>query len=386
MQRRILHAKALRWIVAVSLLAVSPTALAQDGAGTEAALRERADIALNQGDHAAAVEALEAMVRGYPASRDEQVFWDLGKICDTYGYDFDKAMAAYRLYAERFPNGRFAVRFRDRLAWLQAHRQDWSAVKSFIAIQSGAASGSPNESLRLATKLAEDNPTATVRPDIAFWLAGQLDKLGRVEEARVWAEDYLASFPANGKNRASHVQALELCSKIAAKQRDFPAAKERLERIASVDPARTAEFQKNLAEVRFQQRAWWGMIASAASSSLLGLGALSARPWRLENFGAAPKRVAALMSIVVLLTAVPYAILRAAGERVPWTFLALSGFGCVGVLLIWLAAPLHKRIGRPAFLAASTLFMLAVVYAAFYLTGTASVLRWLTEEFGRHSG
>ena len=371
-------------LLACLLVLVPAVALAQDAPVTERDLQARADDATRRQDFAAAISVLETIIERFPESKNEQVFWDLGKLCDTYGLDYERAVRGYRTYAVRFSQGRFIKRFQDRLAYLEGHRADWQTLKQFTELRNGREKLSPDEALARAEKLLTEHPETTLKPDIHFWLASQLFKSGNYNRARGYADQYLASFPANGKDRGPHVQALDLCAKIAAKQHDYSTALRRLEEIQAVDPSRAEEFKATADDIRFQRNAWRGFVASIGYGVMALLAALAARPWRSEQFARKPARMLVLAGLTAALTLGPLGLLRSMGERVPPTFWWLAGCGCASVVLLWLAAPCQARIGRKAWIALSFLLVLSFVYASFYVTDMAKVFVWPLEELHRH--
>ena len=365
----------LLWLLPAAAKAQAPAA---------ADLRARADQALRTENYQAAIPALEALVRDFPSSNDEQVFWDLGKICDTYGVDFEKAVTYYRIYLDRFPDGRFATRFRQRLAWLESHRQDWGARKRLTELQAAAGARSPEENIRAAQGLLSEYPRTSLKPDVNYWIAGVTYKAEHYDAARVYADDYLASFPANGKGTVEHVRALDLCVKIAAKQRDFSSALARLDEIAAIAPERVQEFAPVRAQVLFERRAYWVFLASASYFAIALIGLLASRPWRRLGAALRPKRVGLVLALLISCTLLPFGILKLLGERVPNTFWVMGLFGSLSLALIAVAWPAVDRVGRKAFLALTFLLLAATVYMSFYVTDVARLFLWPIEEIQRH--
>jgi hypothetical protein len=347
-------------------------------------LRSRADEALRSNDYPAAIPPLEALVRGFPTSQDEQVFWDLGKICDTYGVDFEKAVTYYRIYLDRFPDGRFATRFRLRLAWLESHRQDWDARKRLTELQAGAAGRTPEENVRAGQALLADDPGTSLAPDVYYWLAVETYKAEQYNAARAYAEDYLATFPANGKDPVERVRAIDLCVKIAIKQRDFAPALARLDELATIAPERVQEFEPLRAQVLFERRAYWVFIASAMYFAIVLIGLVASRPWKRLGAGLRPRRIGMMIAPLLVCTVLPFGILKAIGERVPSTLWVLALSGSLSLILIAAAWPAVDRIGRKAFLALSFLLLAATVYMTFYVTDMAKMFLWPLEEMHRH--
>jgi tetratricopeptide (TPR) repeat protein len=360
------------------LLVLTAVARAQS---TESALQASADDAMSRGDYPAAVVFLEKLVNEHPQSKNEQVFWDLGKLCDSYGLDYQKAAVYYRLYAERFPQGRFKKRFEDRLAWIESHRADWDALKRFTALQAEFRQRPAEQSIAMAEQLLADYPQTTLKPEVHRWLAAELVKLSRWSEARSQLEHYLAS---EGKEKGAHVQALELYAKAARKQRDFATALDKLEQARALDGSRSEELGAAVRQVKFDWRAWRVFLAAAAYSVLAAAAALALRPWRAPGFRLQPRRIALLLALVVVFTAVPFGALHALGEKVPHTFWALTVAGCLIIALFAVSWPLVRRVGKKLWYPLAWLFVIAMVYSAFYVTDMVKVLVWPLEEIQRH--
>jgi tetratricopeptide (TPR) repeat protein len=364
---------AFAWLAAV-LLVTAPLR-AQD-APTEQQLQQKADTALSQNDWRGAVPLLEALITKYPESKNEQPFWDVTKLCDAYGLDHEKAITYYRLYSQRFPGGRFTARFRERLAYLEAHRQDWDALKQLAAIQAEYHKKPPAESLAAAEKLASTPLSPSASAEVSSWLASQLFKIGDLGKARTYAERYVATFPANGKGRQAHAQALQLCSKIAAKQGDYGAAIQRIEQVEAVEPASMARLRDELRDLRFHRRSQWALYACAGYIALVVAGIAASRPWRRRWLGIRPVLTAILCGSVVLLSVVPGAVLSLRGERIPQTFWWLAVAGCASVVLLQVARSALARTGRVLWAVLGMIFVVAMVYSAIYMTDTAKVLDW----------
>ena len=366
----------------VFVLLLPSAAMAQ--ARSEPELRAIADEAVSRGDYAAAVASLELLVRTHPESNNEQVFWDLGKLCDTYGLDYEKAVGYYRLYAERFPQGRFRKRFDDRLAWLDSHRADWDARKRLTVIQSGFSSRPPDESIAMAERLLQDYPQTTLKRDIHGWLAAELFRLKRYAQARSFSDLHVASFSSADNDRTAHVRALDLHAKIALQQRDFSTALDSLQQIGTVDGSRAAEFSHSVERVRFEWRAYRLFVAAAVFALAALVAAAFARPWRAPEFKFSPRLVASLLALVLALTTGPYAVLRLQGYKVPLTFFALAAAGVLILAVFACFWPLASRIGRKVWYPLACLFVLSVVYSAFYVTDMTKVLTWPWDELQRH--
>ncbi|MBI5533997.1 MAG: outer membrane protein assembly factor BamD [Deltaproteobacteria bacterium] len=371
-------------LLACLLVLVPAFAWAQDNLPSERDLQARADDAARRQEYTAAVMFLETMIDRFPESKNEQVFWDLAKFCDTYGLDYEKAVRGYRTYATRFPQGRFIKRFQDRLSYLDSHRSDWPVLKQLTDIRNPREKRPAEESIQLAEKLLADFPNTTLKFDIHFWLAGQLYKLDKQAQARSHLDQAMANLPADGKDRALRLQALDLYAKVAAKQHDYRTALQKLDEIRSIDESRYGEFKATIDDMRFQQRSWWAFVASISILAAAAVGAVAARPWREKGFARKPVRMLAMLGLTTLLTAGPWGLLRAMGERVPTTFWMLAGFGCASVVFLWLTASVQARIGRKKFLALSLLVLVSAVYAAFYVTDMAKVFVWPLEELHRH--
>jgi tetratricopeptide (TPR) repeat protein len=364
---------AVLWLAA-ALLVAAPGRTQE--APSELELQQKADAALSRNDWRGAIPELEVLITKFPASKNEQPFWDLTKLCDVYGLDHEKAITYYRLYAERFPGGRFSVRFKERLAYLESHRQDWGALRELAAIQADFHKRPTAESLVAAEKLASTPLSPSAAAEVCGWLASQFLKTGELDKARLYAERHVATFPDNGKGRTAHVQALQVSSKIAARQRQYGAAIVRLEQIEAVDPSQAGKLASELRDLHFHRGAQRVFYACAGYIVLALAGVAASRPWRRKRFGLQPGLTAALCAAVVSLSAVPGALLVWRGERVPPTFWVLAAAGCSIVVVLQLGTAALARTGRVMWAVLGVIFAAAMIYSSFYVTNTAKVLDW----------
>ncbi|MCP4449452.1 MAG: tetratricopeptide repeat protein [Myxococcales bacterium] len=159
-------------------------------AGQAEVLWNRATGAMASGDDAQAEALLAELERDYPQDilADDALFL-AGKLLEEKLGDPKKARERYRTLLANFPDSRSALAAQRRLARLDEGLgtlgEGASIVSEFQEILRDYPGRNPDESLRLAKQLAENNPDWSQLHTIHLWIAATTRRTGDLRDASI---------------------------------------------------------------------------------------------------------------------------------------------------------------------------------------------------------
>jgi tetratricopeptide (TPR) repeat protein len=348
----------------VALTACATAVLGQTGTPPEAGAATAGN------DAATTASRLEAALGATPD--DERLYQQLSELYDQKALSYDKALDLYQRYLQRFPRGHLLALFKERQLVLQRDRAVWPLLARYRQILQSSFERRAEENVRAVEALLGEAARTPLEPDLLLWLAGALTP-SEPDRALGYVDRYLASLPGSGGGPTERAQGLALRVNLLHGQGRNTQALATLRELKATDPSGWQGLERVLSAKVWATRACW---AAAAVLALLGLLGLLLRPWREPGFAWQSKKLSVLAVGVVVVTLGPMAILRLRGVEAPGTFVALAGFGVLGLLVLKLLAPLAARIGRPAYLGLSLLVVVSGLYLAFFLGGTLGAWEW----------
>ena len=354
------------WCLLAALLAagvVGAQAQAEDGALNEASeLRAR-------GEHRRAAAVLEMIL---PHARNEEVFRVLGEIYEANLLDYGQASGLYRRYLALFPEGRYAIDFRNRLSYLTGHRGEWKAIARYRTILDTYHTRTRAGNLAMMERLLEAYPGSSLTAEIHAWLAWEYYQHGQSRRALAHIRQYIDTFPAGGEAPLDLLGAYQTRASILIAAHRYREAGQTLRQALDrgLDPAL---YKTRVAFLRKERCLWLGLLVSAACLVLALAGAVFARPWKNRDLLRDWPRLALLSGFVWGGVLLPYWIVQWRGYGGYRSFLTLGVVAELDLILIKMLSPLARRMGRPAYLAAAGILTAAGVYLAYYVWDNLSV-------------
>ena len=170
-------------------------------ASSESELFNRANELKIKSDFKTAATLLTELLQRFPNTQNEDVYWELKEIYENKLSDYGSALGVYREYLRRFPQGRFAKDFLERVGYLEKNRKDWEAIRGYNHILETAYTREIPENLKQMKALLAKYPNSSLVPDIHSWLATQYYLSKQYEKALTHVRAYLATFPEEREDR-----------------------------------------------------------------------------------------------------------------------------------------------------------------------------------------
>ena len=280
-------------------------------ASSESELFNRANELKINSDFKTAATLLTELLQRFPNTQNEDVYWELKEIYENKLSDYGSALGVYREYLRRFPQGRFAKDFLERVGFLEKNRKDWEAIRGYNHILETAYTREIPENLKQMKALLAKYPNSSLVPDIHSWLATQYYLSKQYEKALTHVRAYLATFPKNGKTDQEAVTGYKQCAQALMYLHRYDEALEVLKgaykyHLSRIDYARAAD------TINLERREWYGCLVAIICLIGVGIFLIILKPWQSRKFKFEGKKLLWLLWLA-LVTLIPMFIIDKLG-------------------------------------------------------------------------
>lgn len=339
---------------------------AADTKTPEADIYNQAFEASVQKDYQGAVTLLEQLLTLYPQTQNEDAYWKLADIYDNALSEYQKAVPVYQTYLRRFPQGRFANTFQERLAYLGNNQKDWVALGEYQRILSDYYTRSGAENVKILEQFLMKHPDTILTPDIQMLLIREYFNDRKYRQVEVYIKKYLDAFPKSGKPEADKLNAYKTYSDIYRNTHQYRKAVAILQE-GKIDKLIPPLYVEAMSSIKKEYNRWVGLgVAILFIALILGL-MLFVQPWPKLAPLNIKSLIIGIVSIAVF-TLASMAIVAKRGYGVDQTFPVLLCLSSVALIFIQWLAPVARKYNRLMYFIVSFILILAVIYISFYST------------------
>ncbi|MBM7566985.1 tetratricopeptide repeat protein [Paenibacillus sacheonensis] len=357
-------------MIACMVFITSPgTGLAQSSsAGLEQDYGNKANRFIAAKNYEQAALVLEELLAKNPELKNETVYKQLTHIYDDYLFNFQKALSVYKKYLDRFPEGKFAGAFRERVAYLNERRSEWPALRDFGKVRLKEDNIPIKQSLVEVEAILSKNEDALIAPEMHIYLANNYFVSGDYRKASEHAGKYIKSFAKAGMSNTDKALALQLYSDILVKQHHYEKAIQSLDQAMALEnPGENFNYALKKSHIITQRNMLYGFIICLLYFITV---LMATKFWRRLHSQKFTGRLAAPLLLLALLSLGPALILNITEEPEvdPRFFFDLLGLSILSLMTIKLLAPLSSKTGRLVYVLMSCLHMGAASFMAYYIT------------------
>lgn len=359
-------------IIAFIILIASPgTSMAQNSSqDLEQEYSNKANLFIVDKNYEQAAFVLEELLAKNPDLNNETVYRQLTHIYDNYLFNFEKALSFYEKYLDRFPEGKFARTFRDRVAYLNERRSEWQALRDFRKIQLEEDNIRIQESLKEVETILSKSETALIAPEMHIYLANKYFETAQYQKARMHAEKYINSFNKVSMSSTDKALALKLYSDILIKQHSFVKAIWALDQVMDLgNPGEYFNYAVKKNNIINQRNMWYGFMLSLLYFISVVILLIPIKFWKYFNSQNYSRQLVAPLLLLALISLGPVLILIITEEQAVDLrfFFSLLGLSILSLMIIRLLAPLSLKTGRLVYVLISCLHMVAASFMTYYM-------------------
>lgn len=359
-------------MIALIILITSPvTSMAQNSShDLEQEYSNKANQFFVDRNYEQAALVLEELLAKNPDLNNETVYRQLTHIYDNYLFNFEKALSLYEKYLVRFPEGKFAGTFRERVDYLNERRSEWQALRDFRKIQLEEDNIRINESLEEVETILSKSENALIASEMHIYLANKYFEIAQYQKARKHAEKYINSFGKASMSSTDKALALKLYSDILIKQHSFDKAIWALDQVRVLgNPVDNFNFEVEKTNIINLRNMWYGFILSLLYFITVVILLIPIKFWQHFNLRNYARQLVAPLLLLALISLGPVLILIITGvQEVDLRFFfSLLGLSILSLMIIRLLAPLSLKTGRLVYVLISCLHMAAASFMTYYM-------------------
>jgi tetratricopeptide (TPR) repeat protein len=294
----------------------------------------------------------------------------LTHIYDNYLFKFEKALSFYEKYLVQFPEGKFAITFRDRVAYLNERRSEWQVLRDFRKIQLEEDNIRIKESLKEAETILSKSENALIASEMHIYLANKYFETTDYQKARMHAEKYINSFDKVSMSSTDKALALKLYSDILIKQHSFGKAIKALDQVMMLgNPGEQFNYAVKKTNIINQRNMWYGFMLSLLYFISVVILLIPIKFWQHFNLQHYTRQLVAPLLLLALMSLGPVLFLITTEEQVVDLrfFFGLLGLSILSLMIIRLLAPMSLKTGRLVYVLVSCLHMVAASFMTYYM-------------------
>lgn len=318
-------------------------------------------------DYNGAVEELKRILELYPDTKNEDVYFKLCDMYNEYLFDYPKAVETYKIYLEKFPNGRFYGTYSSKLEYLEKNKSEWPVLKGFNEINKLVTEKNDiKTAIKMMENLIEKYPDTSLRFQIYSWMADQNTALKRFSAAASYMEKYYSQLPKDRELTAEEQVAIIKYAGTLTSANRYIQAMKILDTYPQKSHLDNVQYEASLSFIKKEYRIWLGFIASAIYVVIMIVLILFMKPWKIKITKS--QIIVFVVSVLTIIISVMIAkfYIEYTNNGVQSIYPTMGLCGIAALILVRLLAPLINKFNKPVYFVLCFLTVLACLYFSFY--------------------